>query len=145
MFELTVSLLIWIIFGAIGGLLLIIGLEILIWTLYFISRSVATVGEVVALIESNSEGSTTYAPKIRFRAVDGTMVEFTDMPFSRPLQYNFGDRAKVLYHRKNFARAAVGTNFSLYFVIGMTMMMELVFLGIALLGFFIQTSFIIQR
>jgi hypothetical protein len=141
MLEELMAILGWIIFGAIGLLLLLVASGLWLWTRYFISQSLPAIGEVVALAEDHDEGSVTYAPKVRFTAIDGTSVEFTDKLFSRPPQYRTGESVKVLYHRENFRRARIATNFRLNFTAGLLAAIGSVFLGVALVGLFFHLSF----
>lgn len=64
----------------------------------FQSVAIATNGEVVRMIsKTDSEGSTIYAPMVRFMSADGREIEFKDSVSSNPPSYNVGDEVKVLY------------------------------------------------
>ena len=64
----------------------------------FISRSHATSGEVIELIEnSGSEGGSTYAPRVRYTDSTGSVIEATSRTSSNPPKYQPGDKIEVLY------------------------------------------------
>ena len=86
----------------------VIGLGMLVGSFFlyqntatFLSNAASAEGVVVDLVRSRSSDSTTYAPTIRFKTRDGTMIEFTSGVSSNPPSYSRGEQVSVLYLRSD--------------------------------------------
>ena len=97
----------WISPGLILGLLIMGLASWLFWQrIGFVRTSVRAVGEVVELVGEEGTGSarersTTWAPRIRFRSLEGDTVVFTAGTSSNPPAYRVGQRVTVRYRQDN--------------------------------------------
>jgi hypothetical protein len=82
---------------------------------------------VIALAEkTDSEGSKTYAPVVRFRTQSGRVFEFQSGASSSPPQYETGQNVTVLYPRDNPSEAVIqGENTLLVTIFGAIGLFEL--------------------
>lgn len=124
-----------IICAAIGMILLFSAVLVFLRTRRVVSRMASATGEVVALVEDPTE-SLMYAPRIRFTAFDGAVVEFTDSTYSNMPSYKLGDRANVLYERNDYTRARLGTNLRLHLTAAVLACLGAIFFGSALVQLF---------
>lgn len=63
--------------------------------------AIYTTGAVVAILPHRSNGSTAYAPLVRFRTESGAQLDFTATSSSNPPSYRTGDRVRVIYSKLN--------------------------------------------
>jgi hypothetical protein len=101
------------IFGAVGALMILIGMFLLMRTRRFVATAITTTGEVVDMDESHDEG-TSYCPIVRFTADDGSQIVFSDSVYSNPPMYKIGDEVKVLYAPENAQHARIGSPMRLH-------------------------------
>lgn len=125
--------LVFLIFPAVGLLLLIIGVVAWFRTRRFVSESFRVSGTVVALAARRGhKGGTTYSPVVEFATREGAVRQFTDPVSSRPAGYSVGQRVEVLYHWRDHDRARLASRFRLYFVPALLGFMGLIFAGVGL-------------
>lgn len=107
-----------VIFGFVSFLLITIGVVSWFTTKRFVDNAHQTTGTVIGLASHrSSKGGTTYSPIIRFRAVDGSEVEFTESMSSNPPGYTVNEQVPVLYDPSNYRKArAFKSSWRLYFV-----------------------------
>ena len=123
--------LIFLIFPAVGLLLLVIGVVVWVRTRRFVAESFRVSGTVVGLeARRGSKGGTTYSPVVEFATREGAMRRFTDPVSSRPAGYSVGERVEVLYHYRDHDRARLASTFRLYFVPALLGFMGLIFAGV---------------
>ena len=72
----------------------------------FIETAQRTTGTVIELV-SRSPQRTTYSPKVRFKAIDGSEILFTEPLFTNPPGYEINEQVTVLYDPHNYQRARV--------------------------------------
>jgi hypothetical protein len=72
----------------------------------FIETSQRTTGTVIELV-SHSPKRTTYAPKVRFKALDGREIVFTERLSTNPPGYEINEQVTVLYDPHDYQRARV--------------------------------------
>ena len=119
---------VFLIFPAVGLLLLTIGVVVCFRTRRFVSESFRVNGTVVGLAaRKGSKGSTTYAPVVEFATREGTVRQFTDPVSSSPAGYSVGQQVEVLYHWRDHDRARLASKFRLYFVPALLGFMGLIF------------------
>jgi hypothetical protein len=85
--------------------LLLIGFILWFRTKRFVDHALRANGVVIGNTITSSEGQGLYSPVVRFTAVDGSVVEFTEIVASYPPEYKGGDPIHVLYRRDNFQKA----------------------------------------
>jgi hypothetical protein len=85
--------------------LLLVGFILWFRTKRFVDHALRANGVVIENVLASSEDRGTYSPVIRFTAVDGSVVEFTEISSSYPPEYKIGDPIHVLYRRDNFRKA----------------------------------------
>lgn len=125
--------LVFLIFPAVGLLLLIIGVVAWFRTRRFVSESFRVSGTVVGLAARRGhKGGTTYSPVVEFATREGAVRQFTDPVSSRPAGYSVGQRVEVLYHWRDHDRARLASRFRLYFVPALLGFMGLIFAGVGL-------------
>lgn len=123
--------LVFLIFPAVGLVLLLIGVVVWIRTRRFVAESFRVGGTVVGLAaRRGSKGGTTYSPVVEFATREGVVRQFTDPVSSRPAGYSVGDRVEVLYHYRDHDRARLASTFRLYFVPALLGFMGLIFTGV---------------
>jgi hypothetical protein len=119
---------VFLIFPAVG--LVLIGVGVIVWirTRRFVSESFRVQGTVVGLeARRGSKGGTTYAPVVEYATREGQPRLFTDPVSSRPAGYSVGDRVEVLYHYRDHERVRLASRFRLYFVPVLLGFMGLIF------------------
>ncbi len=123
--------LVFLIFPAVGLVLLVIGVVVWVRTRRFVAESFRVAGTVVDLAARRGhKGGTTYSPVVEFATREGAVRRFTDPVSSRPAGYGVGDRVEVLYHYRDHDRARLASRFRLYFVPALLGLMGLLFTGI---------------
>ncbi|MCA1615876.1 MAG: DUF3592 domain-containing protein [Acidobacteria bacterium] len=117
-----------LIFGGVGGVLLLIAAFLWIRVRSFVAGAVRAKGTVVRLAKSrDSEGDTVYAPVVEFTARGGGVRRFTDPMSTSPAGYRVGQRVEVLYDRQDHDRARLASKFRLYFAPALLGFLGLVF------------------
>ncbi|HLL74900.1 MAG TPA: DUF3592 domain-containing protein [Pyrinomonadaceae bacterium] len=120
--------LVFLIFPAVGLVLLAIGVIVWLRTRRFIAASFRVSGTVVGLAARRGhKGGTTYSPVVEFATREGAIRQFTDPVSSRPAGYSVGQRVEVLYHYRDHDRARLASRFRLYFVPALLGLIGLVF------------------
>ncbi len=91
------------IFAPIGLIFLVVGVMIYQGTQSFLSQSKSAEGEVIDLVmgTSNSSGSRSSYPVVRFKSDDGQVVTFQGSMGSSPPDFHVGERVTVRYHVEN--------------------------------------------
>jgi len=112
------NLFIVVVFGFISFIMIAIGVVIWFTTKRFAENASKATGTVIALARhSSSKGGHTYSPIIRFRAIDGSEIEFTESMSSNPPGYEVNEQVPVLYDSSNYQKArAFKSSWRLYFV-----------------------------
>lgn len=72
----------------------------------FIETAQRTTGTVIELV-SRSPRRTTYAPRVRFKALDGSEIVFTETLSTNPPGYEINEQVTVLYDPHDYQRARV--------------------------------------
>lgn len=72
----------------------------------FIETAQRTTGTVIELV-SRSPKRTTYSPKVRFKAIDGREIVFTETLSTNPPGYEINEQVTVLYDPHDYQRARV--------------------------------------
>ena len=128
--------LVFLIFPAVGLVLLLIGVVVWVRTRRFVAESFRVGGTVVGLAARRGhKGGTTYSHVIEYATREGQLRQFTDPVSSRPAGYSVGDRVEVLYHWHDHDRARLASTFRLYFVPALLSFMGLIFTGVGLVIF----------
>ena len=83
-------------------------------TASFLTNAIKAEGVVVNLVASRSSDSTTYRPTVRFKTIEGSMVEFTSSTGSNPASYSRGEKVTVLYLPQQPDEARIDSFFSLW-------------------------------
>lgn len=123
--------LVFLIFPAVGLVLLVIGLFVWLRTRRFVAESFRVSGTVVGLsARRGHKGGTTYSPVVEFATREGAVRQFTDPISSRPAGYSVGQQVEVLYHYQDHSRARLASTFRLYFVPALLSFMGLIFAGV---------------
>jgi len=107
-----------VIFGFVSLIMLTIAVVSWFTTKRFADNANKTTGTVIELIRRrSSKGGHTYSPVIRFRAIDGSEIEFTESMSSNPPGYVVNEQVPVLYDPSNYRKArAFKSGWRLYFV-----------------------------
>ena len=130
--------LVFLIFPAVGLVLIAVGAVVWARTRRFVAESFRVTGTVVGLsARRGSKGGTTYSPVVEFATREGAVRQFTDPVSSRPAGYSVGERVEVLYHYRDHDRARLASRFRLYFVPALLGFMGLIFAGV---GFFVMLA-----
>jgi Protein of unknown function (DUF3592) len=125
--------LVFLIFPAVGLVLLSVGAVVWVRTRRFVAESFRVSGTVVGLASRRGhKGGTTYSPVVEYATREGAVRQFTDPISSRPAGYSVGDRVEVLYHYRDHDRARLASTFRLYFVPALLSFMGLIFAGVGL-------------
>jgi hypothetical protein len=75
-------------------------------------------GVVIAMVSStDNDGSTTYAPVVRFKTQNGRSYEFQSSFFASPPDYKVGDEVTVLYPPDRPAEAQIKGEGQLFIII----------------------------
>ena len=123
--------LVFLIFPAVGLVLLLVGVVVWLRTRRFVAESFRVTGTVVGLAARRGhKGGTTYSPVVEYATREGAIRQFTDPVSSRPAGYSVGDRVEVLYHWRDHDRARLASRFRLYFVPAVLGFMGLIFTGV---------------
>jgi hypothetical protein len=105
------------IFAGAGTLLLVIGLIEAVHTQWFVTRAARASGVVVENISgTDSEGSSTVRPQVRFRIPTGQVFLFISRVGSSRPRYEAGEGVPVLYDPENPGDARIQSSLSLWFV-----------------------------
>ena len=81
----------------------------------FIETAQRTTGTVIELV-SRSPKQTTYSPKVRFKAIDGSEIVFTETLSTNPPGYELNEQVTVLYDAHDYQRARVfKSNWRIYY------------------------------
>jgi len=112
------NLLIVVIFGFVAFILIAIAVIVWYTTKRFTENATRTTGTVIALAQyHSSEGGTSYSPVVRFKAIDGSEIQFTESMSSNPPGYTVNEQVPVLYDPSNYRKARVfKSSWRLYFV-----------------------------
>ena len=86
--------------------LIIFGLIHWYRTKRFIETAQRTIGTVIDLV-SISPKKTTYSPMVRFKAMDGSEIVFTEPLATNPPGYELNEQVTVLYDPHDYQRARV--------------------------------------
>lgn len=107
-----------VIFGLVSFGLIAAGVVIGFTTKRFADNASKATGTVIGLARHrSSKGGHTYAPIIRFRAIDGSEIEFTESVSSNPPGYTVNEQVPVLYDPSDYKKArAFKSTWRLYFV-----------------------------
>lgn len=93
----------------------------------FLTRAVATEGEVIELVRSRSNDSTVYYPVVAFQDASGRQVEFQANSGTNPPSYSRGETVKVLYEPGEPEAARINGFFTLWGVPLILVMLGLLF------------------
>lgn len=129
-----------LIFGSVGLILIIIGSISLVRTLIFTAFSRSSRGVVTGFIQNIHGKMVTYAPVVRFSDGD-RIIKFTDQIFTNPPRCRIGQRVEVLYPRRNLQDAQITTNFQMYLVPLILLLIEFSFSGGLILMMFLVREF----
>lgn len=73
----------------------------------FIETAQQIAGTVTALVRRSGRKGPTYSPTVRFKAIDGSEIEFTEALSTRPPGYEINEQVTVLYDPHDYQRARV--------------------------------------
>lgn len=76
-------------------------------TRQFIETAQRTTGTVIDLVPRSGRKGPTYSPTVRFRAIDGREIVFTENLSTRPPGYEMNEEVPVLYDPHDYQRARV--------------------------------------
>ena len=123
------------------GVLLLVG-ALLLWnhSRQFVASAHTAQGTVVELIESRDSDGSTYKPVVRFTAVDGREVTYTESFSGNPPPYEVGETVEVLFNTDKPHKARIKGFMSLW--LGSTILggMGLIFAAIGGGIFFASVS-----
>jgi len=80
----------------------------------FLVDAIVTEGQVVDLVESRSNDSSTYAPVVEFKTFNGSVIEFLSSNGSNPPSYDVGEIIDVLYLESEPKSARINSYMSLW-------------------------------
>ena len=102
-------------------LFLVIGVGMLIGSFFlykstqeFLVGARSAEGEVIDLVRSRSNDSTTYKPVVKFKTQEGMWIEITSSAGSNPPSYTRGETVEVLYHESFPEKGKINSFFSLW-------------------------------
>jgi hypothetical protein len=97
-------------------LLILVGVVNWVRTKRFVETAQRTTGTVISFVPRQGRRGPTYSPTVRFKAIDGSEVEFTESLSTRPPGYEINEQVTVLYDLQNYQRAQVfKTTWRLYY------------------------------
>lgn len=100
---------------ALAGVAMLLGsLWICSNTRRFLAAAESTTGEVTSLVRRQTREGVTFAPKVRFRTLQGKIIEFVSATSGNPSGYAVGDSVGVLYDPARPGEAAIRGFFSLW-------------------------------
>jgi len=102
------------IFAVVGAGMIIGAVFMVISTNKFLDGAIIVNGEVMDLVESYSEDSTTYAPVVAYRTETGDVFSFKSNTSSNPPSYSIGEQIEVLYSPSDPRSARINSFFSLW-------------------------------
>lgn len=73
----------------------------------FIETAQRTTGIVIELVTRSGRKGPTYSPTVRFKAIDGSEIVFTETLSTRPPGYEINEQVTVLYDPNNYQRARI--------------------------------------
>lgn len=68
----------------------------------WISKGQVTEGTVIELVPSHGNKGTTYAPKVRFASLDGSVHEFKRSYYTNPPGFRVGEKVTVAYDTRSY-------------------------------------------
>jgi hypothetical protein len=97
-------------------LLILVGVVNWVRTKRFVETAQRTTGTVISFAPRQGRRGPTYSPTVRFKAIDGSEVEFTESLSTRPSGYEINEQVTILYDPQNYQRAQVfKTTWRLYY------------------------------
>lgn len=87
--------------------LIAVGLIQWVRTKRFVETAQRTTGTVIALMPRQGRRGPTYSPLVRFKAIDGREIEFTESLSTRPPGYEINEQVIVLYDPQDHQRARI--------------------------------------
>ena len=127
-------------FTFMGALALLGAFYLFTGTKEFIQTSVTAQGVVIDLVESRSDDSITYAPRVQFETSDNEIIEFQSSSSSNPPSYSRGETVEVLYQEYSPQDAQINGFFSLWGGACIVAVIGLVFFLIGAILIFIGIS-----
>ena len=120
-----------VIFSAVGGLMMLVGVSLLIRTRLFLGKAQTTKGTVMQMVYSHSsEGGGGYAPVYQFTTSDGQSIMKKDSLSSNPPRFEVGQELDVLYLADKPEKARINKWMNLYFLPTLFWGMGLIFAGV---------------
>ena len=104
------------IFAIVGALFIFGSIYSAFSTYKFLNSADIGFGEVIDLVESRSDDSTTYAPVVSFQTYNGHVYQFQSRVSSNPPAYSIGERVDVLYLESDPQDARINSFSSLWAV-----------------------------
>ena len=96
--------------------LILVGVVNWFRTKRFVETAQRTTGTVIAFVPRQGRRGPTYSPTVRFKAIDGSEIEFTESLSTRPPGYEINEQVPVLYDPQHYQRARVSkTTWRLYY------------------------------
>jgi len=127
-----------LVFTLIGTLMMCGSVYLAVERVDFLREAISANGKVIDLVESRSDGSSTYAPVIAFKTFGGRRFEFKSNTSSNPPSYNIGENVDVLYLPSSPQTAKINGFFSIWGAVIISGVMGSVFfffgVGITILG-----------
>jgi hypothetical protein len=118
-------------FFAIGVVALVVGVVTLVRTVQFVQRAEHATGTVIDLSrETDSEGSVTFYPVVRFTTGVGKTIEFKSSSGSSPPSHSEGDTVDVLYDPDDPNDARLSGLFDLWLLPAVALALGVAFLGV---------------
>ena len=91
----------------ISVVLIVVGLINWYRTKKFIETAQQITGTVIELVQRSGRKGPMYSPMVRFKAIDGSEIVFTETLATRPPGYEINEQVTVLYDPHNYQRARV--------------------------------------
>jgi hypothetical protein len=88
-------------------ILIVVGVVNWVRTRQFVETAQRTTGTVIAFVPRQGRRGPTYSPTVRFKAIDGSVIEFTESLSTRPPGYEIDEEVTVLYDPQDNRRARV--------------------------------------
>lgn len=76
-------------------------------TKQFIETAQRTTGTVIAFVERHGRRGPTYSPTVRYKAIDGSEITFTETLSTKPPGYEINQQVTMLYDTHDYQRARV--------------------------------------